>query len=127
MIMSAGQPLTVAIERTDPVVVIAATGEMDASTVGHIDAAIDEAIRDYERHVVLDATRISFIDSTGITALVSGLRRLNRSRRRLALAFSPSGPLGRALEITGLDHTFECHASTRDAVASLSDAPLIGR
>ena len=125
--MSAGQPLTVAIDRTDPVVVISVSGEMDAATVSRLDAVIDAAIREHEHHVVLDAAGVTFIDSTGITALISGLRRLNRSRRRMALAFEPSGPLGRALEITGLDHTFECHASTDNAVRALADAPLIGR
>ena len=125
--MSAGSPLTVEIGQTDPVVVITAIGEMDAATVGRLDSAIDEAIRDHERHVVLDACEISFVDSTGITALISGLRRLNRSRRRLALACATVGPLGRALEITGLDHTFECHPTKQDAVKALSDAPLIGR
>lgn len=127
MIMSAGQPLTVAIDQTEPVVVITATGELDAATVGRLDSAIDEAIRTSERHVVLDAGDVSFVDSTGITALVSGLRRLNRARRRLALACSNDGPLGRALQLTGLDHTFELHATADDAVIALSGAPLIGR
>lgn len=127
MIMSAGLPFTVAIEQTDPVVVITASGELDASTVGRLDAAIDAAIREHEGHVVLNASEVSFVDSTGITALVSGLRRLNRSRRRLALAYTAGGPVGRALQITGLDHTFECHPTERDAVAALNGAPLIGR
>lgn len=127
MLMSAGQPLSVAIDRTDPVVVITVAGEMDAATVGRLDAVLDEAIQSHERHVILDAAGVSFVDSTGITALISGLRRLNRSRRRMALACETSGPLGRALEITGLDHTFECHPTIDDAVKALSDAPLIGR
>jgi len=125
--MSAGQPFLVAIERTDPVVVITAAGELDAATVGRLDSAIDEAIREHEHHVVLDASGVSFVDSTGITALIGGLRRLNRSRRRLALACTAGGPVGRALEITGLDHTFECHATVQDAEQALSGAPLIGR
>jgi anti-sigma B factor antagonist len=126
MLMSAGN-FAVAIGRTDPVVVLTATGEMDAATVRELDAAIDEAITEHENHVVLDAAAVTFVDSTGITSLISGLRRLNRSRRRLALAFPQNGPLHRALEVTGLDHTFECHSSVDDAVATLDGAPLIGR
>ena len=117
----------VAIDRTEPVVVLTATGEMDAATVTRLDMAIDETLADHEGHVVLDAQEVTFIDSTGITALVSGLRRLNRSRRRLALAFPAGGSLSRALEVTGLDHTFECHASVDAAVNDLDGAPLIGR
>lgn len=118
---------SVAIERTDPVVVLLAAGEMDLATVQRLEAALDEAIRDHERHVVLDASGVTFIDSTGIASLMSSLRRLNRSRRRLALAFGAGGPVARALEVTGLDHTFECHATTEAAVGALAEAPLIGR
>ncbi|MEA2125657.1 MAG: anti-sigma factor antagonist [Solirubrobacteraceae bacterium] len=126
MLMSAGN-FAVAIGRTSPVVVLTATGEMDAATVSRLDAVIDEAISEHGCHVVLDAAAVTFVDSTGITSLISGLRRLNRSRRRLALAFPAGGPLHRALEVTGLDHTFECHPSVDDAVSALDGAPLIGR
>lgn len=123
--MSAG--FVVAIDRTDPVVVMTTEGDMDTATASRLDACVETAIRDYDRHVVLDASRITFVDSTGITALVSALRRLNRSRRRLALAVGTRSPLGRALEVTGLDHTFEIFRTVDEAVEALAGAPLIGR
>jgi anti-sigma B factor antagonist len=126
MLMSAGN-FAVGIGRTDPVVVLVASGEMDAATVSRFDAVLDESIAAHEGHVVLDAQAVTFVDSTGVTSLISGLRRLNRSRRRMALAFPPASPLHRALEVTGLDHTFECHATVEEAVAALEGAPLIGR
>ena len=118
---------SVRLERSAPVVVISATGEVDASTVGQLDGLFETAVTKYEGHVVLELEGITFIDSTGISSLVAGLRRLNRSRRRLALACTSEGAVGRALQVTGLDHTFELHASTADAVDELADAPLIGR
>jgi anti-sigma B factor antagonist len=126
MLMSAGN-FAVAIDRTDPVLVLVASGEMDAATVRRLDEALDQTIAEHEAHVVLDAQAVTFVDSTGVTSLISGLRRLNRSRRRLALAFPPGSPLHRALEVTGLDHTFECHATVDEAVQTLQGAPLIGR
>jgi anti-anti-sigma factor len=126
MLMSAGN-FAVGIDRTEPVLVLVASGEMDAATVSRLDAALDQSIAEHETHVVLDARAVTFVDSTGVTSLISGLRRLNRSRRRLALAFPPGSPLHRALEVTGLDHTFECHGSVDDAVQTLAGAPLIGR
>lgn len=122
-----GGTFAVVIDRTEPIVVLTASGEMDAATVSRLDAAIEETIRDHQCHVVLDAHDVSFVDSTGITSLVSALRRLNRSRRRFGLAFPTGSPLGRALEVTGLDHTFECFPSVRDAEGTLDGAPLIGR
>jgi anti-sigma B factor antagonist len=126
MLMSAGN-FAVDIDRTEPVVVLVAAGEMDAATVGRLDAVLDQSIAEHEGHVVLDAQGVTFVDSTGVTSLISGLRRLNRSRRRLALAFPQSSPLHRALEVTGLVHTFEWYGSIEDAVQALEGAPLIGR
>jgi anti-sigma B factor antagonist len=126
MIMSAGD-FAVVTDRTHPVVVLRATGEMDAATVTRLDAAIDAALTEHHGHVVIDAAGVTFVDSTGITSLISGLRRLNRSRRRLALAFPAGGPVQRALEVTGLDHTFECFSAVEDAIGALDGAPLIGR
>ncbi len=122
-----GGTFAVAIDRTDPVVVMTASGEMDAATVSRLEACVEVAIRDHENHVVLDASAVTFVDSTGITALISALRRLNRSRRRLAVATPSGGPLRRALEITGLVHTFDCFGSVDGAVGELDGAPLIGR
>src|SRR4051794_20905603 len=122
----AGQ-FTVMIERDQPVVVMVATGEVDASTVAQLDEVFEAAVTDHDSHVVLDLQAITFIDSTGISSLVAGLRRLTRSRRRLALACNPGGAVGRALQVTGLDHTFECHDTADAAVSALADAPLIGR
>jgi anti-anti-sigma factor len=122
----AGQ-FAAALERSNPVVVMSASGEVDASTVAQLEELFETAVSEHDAHVVLDVTLITFIDSTGISSLVAGMRRLNRNRRRLALACPADGAVGRALAVTGLDHTFECHPSADDAVAALTDAPLIGR
>src|SRR4051812_32978089 len=111
------EPFVIALDATEPVVLLRAAGEVDASTVGELGEAFEAVIREHERHVVLDANAITFIDSTGVSALVAALRRLNRNRRRLALVCESASPLGRALEMTGLDHTFDVHRSADTAVA----------
>ena len=123
----AAEQFSIALDATGPVVVLTASGEVDAHTVGELTAAVDTAVTEHERHVVIDAEAISFIDSTGITALVAAMRRLNRSRRRLALACDASSATGKALAMTGLDRMFELHPTVERAVAALSDAPLLGR
>ena len=111
----------------DHVAVLTVCGEVDAATVGDLAAALDVVVRDHDRHVVIDATGVTFIDSTGISTILDAQRRLNRSRRRLGVACGPASPLGRALAMTGLDHTFDCHGTLGDAVAALHAAPLLGR
>jgi anti-sigma B factor antagonist len=125
--VSVARPFSIAIEHADAVVLLTARGEVDAASVGDLGGALERAIVDHERHVVLDAAGITFIDSTGVSCLMGGLRRLNRTRRRLALACGSGSALGRALEMSGLDHTFDVHPTADAAVAALASAPLLGR
>ena len=125
--MPAAEQFSIALQATGPVVVLVAAGEVDAHSVNDLGAAFESVVTEHDRHVVIDAAGITFIDSTGITALVAGMRRLNRSRRRLALACAPGSPLGRALAMTGLDRSFEVHPTAEAAIGALSAAPLLGR
>jgi anti-sigma B factor antagonist len=125
--MLAPEPFRAGVGATEPVVIVAVAGEVDAATVGGLTDALDEAIRAHDRHVVIDAVEVSFIDSTGITAMVAGMRRLNRTRRRLAVACPADSPLGRALAVSGLDRTLEVHGTVGAATEALSSAPLLGR
>jgi anti-sigma B factor antagonist len=121
------EPFAIDVDAGGPVLLLRVGGEVDASTAGALGEAFDLAVREHEGHVVLDAGGVTFIDSTGISTLVAGMRRLNRTRRRLALACEPASPLGRALEMTGLHHTFDVHRTADAAVAALAGAPLLGR
>jgi anti-sigma B factor antagonist len=117
----------VAVVETEPVVLLRASGDVDASTVEHLTGAFDLAIREHPGHVVLDAGAITFIDSTGVTALMTAMRRLHRGRRRLAIACDRGCALEQALRMTGLDHTFDVHATPEAAMAHMADSPRIGR
>jgi len=117
----------VAVVETDPVVLLRASGDVDASSVGSLSGAFDEAILQHAGHVVLDADAVTFIDSTGVTALMAAMRRLHRGRRRLAIACGEGCALELALRMTGLDHTFDVHATADAAMAEMAGAPQIGR
>jgi anti-anti-sigma factor len=125
--MPDAQSFAVAVAETEPVVLLRARGDVDASSVDALNGALDGAIRDLEGHVVLDADAVTFIDSTGITALMTAMRRLHRGRRRLAVACGEGCALEQALRMTGLDHTFDVHPTAEAAVAVMADAPQLGR
>jgi anti-sigma B factor antagonist len=123
---AADEPLTVALTSVSPVVVLTVRGDLDAHGVDTLRDALDSAIRDHDRHVVIDARQVGFVDSSGMAALVGALRRLNRTRRRLAIVCERNGFL-RSLELSGLHHTFDCHPTVEAAIAVLGTAPRIGR
>jgi anti-sigma B factor antagonist len=52
--------------------------------------------------VVLDFSKIAFIDSAGLSVLVAGHKRLGQHDGSLVIA-SPSAPVRRLFDIAGLD------------------------
>jgi anti-anti-sigma factor len=76
-------------------------GDIDIDTTRHLTERLNALIGDPSAAPVVDLTGVTFIDSTGLGALVRAHRRLRRQGRALAL-ICPDGPARRALEVSGL-------------------------
>lgn len=104
-------PLTIAEQSVGRRAVLSVSGEVDLSTAAELQAAIENAgTRAFE--VWLDLSETTFMDSSGLHALVRA--RARQANLRLAL-ICPDGPVLRVLTLTGLDRTFEIHASRSEA------------
>src|SRR5215475_12494105 len=68
-------------------------------------------------HVIADLGRVDFLDSTGLGALVGGLRRLREASGSLALVISTPRIL-RLFQITGLTKAFATQHSVADAITA---------
>ena len=94
---------------------IATAGEIDHATSRLLADALRRATVAGEGNVVLDLSEVSFIDSAGISALLNGLRRLTRQRRKLIVVCPPGRPR-RVFEILGLVGTFDLVSSRSEAL-----------
>ena len=95
--------------------VIALAGELDLRSSTVLRSSIIAAIERGARHVILDMSAVTFIDSTGLGALVGGLRRLRTVDGELALVCADRS-IVRIFEITGLDRVFPLHSTLADAL-----------
>ena len=82
-------PTLRALSAAEPTV-IAPEGELDITRVGDFRAALWDAAREGAAAVVVDLSHVSFIDSSGLGALVELHSRLRRRGRRLAVV-TPGG------------------------------------
>ena len=83
---------------------VSLTGEIDAASAPELDAALDELIEGGAAIIVLDASAIEFIDSTGLRSIVVAGNKLSDRGGRLLIE-GMSGAVQRVLEVTGLiDH-----------------------
>ena len=90
----------VTVQRYDSVATVAVSGELDLATAPRLSAAAAE--HGDAKLLVLDMTATTFIDSTGVTALLHADRRSARSGSRLVVV-AGDGAVRRVLELCQLD------------------------
>jgi anti-sigma B factor antagonist len=96
--------------------IIAVSGEIHVSSAPNFSRLLSDAIGRGKTAVVLDLSDVEFIDSTGLSVLLNGLRRVTRAHGRMALIVTNPTVL-RLFQITRLDSTFDIAGSREDALA----------
>src|SRR3954466_389125 len=98
--------------------VLTVSGEIHVSTAPEFSRRLNAAIARGKTGLVLDLTPTEFIDSTGLSVLLNGLRKVTRQRGRMALV-SATPPARRLFELPRLDTTFDIRATREEATASV--------
>ena len=98
--------------------VIAVAGEIHVSTAPEFSGILGATVEGGRTSLVLDLTDVTFIDSTGLSVLLSALRQVTRAGGRLALVCSNPTVL-RLFEITRLDSTFDIYPRLATALATV--------
>jgi anti-sigma B factor antagonist len=88
------------VQRYDSVTTVAVSGELDLATAPRLSAAVAE--HGDAKVLVLDMTATTFIDSTGVRALLQAHGRSARSGSRLVVV-AGDGAVRRVLELCELD------------------------
>ena len=109
--------LTCELERTPEAMLVRAVGEVDFATVPMLWSNLKAMLED-NLNVVVDLSRIQYIDASGIQALLDVYRLFTQCGQRLVLA-EPT-PLFSALlrEVAGLENAIPLSTSVAAALAS---------
>ena len=102
--------------------VVAVSGEIHVSTAPEFSRLLDAAIGEGKDQIVLDLSGVEFIDSTGLSVLLNGLRRVTRAGGRMALVCANPTVL-RLFVITRLDSTFRIVPTREEALALVREPP----
>jgi anti-sigma B factor antagonist len=98
--------------------VIALTGEVDLYTAPELKSQMLELIANGATDVVVDFTNTTFIDSTTLGVLVSGVKRLREKGGTLSIVCSDRN-ITKIFEITGLDRVFTIYPTRAEALERL--------
>ena len=99
-------------------VVVALRGEADMRAVEALDASFDAAT-DHPGAIITDLAGLTFLDSSGVRALVQAHSRIVSQGRRFGLACPPGGVVGQVLELTQLHRVMPIHPDRETAARAL--------
>ena len=102
---------------SDRASIIEIRGDVTAGSVDVLMDAYPRASDGQTRSIVLDFSRLEYMNSGGIGLLVTLLVRANRQRQRL-FAFGLNEHYRQIFELTRLDEAIEIYESETDALAA---------
>ncbi|MDQ2866429.1 MAG: STAS domain-containing protein [Candidatus Eremiobacteraeota bacterium] len=90
-------------------------GSLDIATSPTVRAALVEAASEGNHEIIVDLTKLAFLDSTGLGALIGAHRRALERGGNVRLAVG-DGSIARLLNITGLIRVFPVYRTFEDAL-----------
>lgn len=99
------------------VVVLHLQGRLDLGAAAAVKAEILDAVERGRARVVVDLKGVSFVDSSGLGALIGGLRATRTAGGDLRIA-NPGAQARMLLELTTLDRVLAPHDTIEAALAS---------
>jgi len=111
--------MDISIQAVQPdITLLHLTGRLDAASSQLLKQTIQQQIEEGICKLIINLEQVSFIDSSGLVALVSGLRSVRQKDGHILL----SGIQAQAqavFRLTMLDHIFPIHPTYYDAQESL--------
>jgi anti-anti-sigma factor len=98
--------LEVTTEDRNGLVHVALVGELDLSTVAKVQDELRRVEADSPQTVVVDLSKLTFLDSTGLRCIVTADERAREEGRRMVIVRGPD-PVQRVFAITRLEERLE--------------------
>jgi anti-anti-sigma factor len=98
--------LEVTTQDSDGQVTVSLKGELDLSSVGKVEEELRRVEADEPSLLILDLSQLSFLDSTGLRAVVTADERARENGRRLVVVRGPVA-VQRVFSITRLEERLE--------------------
>ena len=102
--------------------VLSVQGEVDVYTAPRLRERLIELVEGGARHVVVDLSRVEFLDSTGLGVLVGALKRLRAVNGTLGLVCAHERLL-KIFRITALDRVFALYDTVEAATQASGPDP----
>ena len=106
------------VDRRGTISLIRVDGEVTVETAGELRDVILKEIEDGRIRIVIDLSKTTYIDSTGLGILISSLRKVGKEGGDLKILGPLPAQVRRIFELTRLNRVFEFYDDEREAISS---------
>jgi anti-anti-sigma factor len=117
---------TLRVEQTEPIVVLRVVGEIDVSNVRDLEQQILDSVGNSAFGLVLDLSRVTYLDSSSVQMLGDLARRVGWREQRLAIAAPTGSRVDRVLAMAGSDVLLAVEPTVDAAVERVMAADRFG-
>ena len=97
------------------IIMLTPAGRLDITTAWQFRLKLQECISKLSRHIVIDLGQVNFIDSSGLTSLVAGMRDADKVKGSFRICnIHPQAKL--VFEVTMMDTVFEIFETQEEAL-----------
>jgi anti-sigma B factor antagonist len=107
------------VREEDGIRILVVRGEVDLSTSERLKEAVYSCLEGGTGNLVVDLNGLEFMDTTGLGALVAGLKRARQGGGDMALVCN-RGHLLKIFSLTGLDKVFSIYDNLHRCLSSLN-------
>ena len=111
--------LDIAVNLTDSAAVIELVGDVDSFSAHQLQEAISDLLASGQHRILVNLSRVEYIDSSGLGTLVGGLHKAREHHGELSIT-EASPRVRKVLAVTGLHRVFAFPVSD---VASVDSMP----
>ncbi|MGB3494330.1 MAG: STAS domain-containing protein [Elainellaceae cyanobacterium] len=105
------------------VVVLRPTGRLDITTAWQFRLKLQECISQASPHIVVNLSQVNFIDSSGLTSLVAGMRDADKINGSFRIC-SVHSEAKLVFEVTMMDSVFEMFDSEDESLEAPLGTPM---
>jgi len=114
-----GGDLQMTEEDADDVTIVSVAGRLDTLSSARLSRRLGELLHAGRTNLLIETSRLTYISSAGIRALLVAARAAAANGGRLAVC-SMTTPISRVTELAGLSAEFETYPSREEALAVIA-------
>lgn len=102
-------------EEQGKITIVKFGGEIDLYNAPEVKETIQKLVNAHRFHILFDLGEVTYVDSSGIGAMISSLTNVKRHRGSLKLC-NLTGPVKKVFELTKLNSFFEIYSDSAEAI-----------